>query len=136
MVASKDGRNRGTKRLAWHHGYGGDAPVTKGTIQTNRMSVYLPDANIVVTGHTHNKWIFPITRLRISGHGVTYIDEQIHVKIPGYKEEYVDGFSGWHVERGAPPKPTGSAWLRLWLNSNVLFCDVMQIGDHYSAPPD
>jgi hypothetical protein len=24
-----------------------------------------------------------------------------------YKEEYEDGFGGWHVERGAPVKPTG-----------------------------
>jgi hypothetical protein len=25
-----------------------------------------------------------------------------------YKEEYGDGSKGWHVERGAPPKPVGS----------------------------
>ena len=24
-----------------------------------------------------------------------------------YKEEYGDGSKGWHVERGAPVKPTG-----------------------------
>ena len=24
-----------------------------------------------------------------------------------YKEEYGDGSKGWHVERGAPPKPVG-----------------------------
>jgi len=24
-----------------------------------------------------------------------------------YKEEYGDGSQGWHIERGAPPKPTG-----------------------------
>jgi hypothetical protein len=30
-----------------------------------------------------------------------------------YKEEYEDGFGGWHVERGAPVKPTGGRILTL-----------------------
>jgi hypothetical protein len=30
-----------------------------------------------------------------------------------YKEEYQDGFSGWHVERGAPPKPLGGRILKI-----------------------
>ena len=101
-----------TTNLWYHHGYGGDAPVTKGVIQTNRQAVYLPDAHIVATGHTHNEWQFPIPRIRLTSHGTIYHDEQLHLKVPSYKEEYVDGFNGWHVERGAPPKPIGAIWLR------------------------
>ena len=101
-----------TKNLWYHHGYGGDAPVTKGVIQTNRQSVYLPDAHIVATGHTHNEWQFPIPRIRLTPHCKVYHDEQLHLKVPSYKEEYVDGYSGWHIERGGPPKPTGAMWLR------------------------
>jgi hypothetical protein len=105
--------------LWYHHGYGGDAPVTKGTIQTGRQSVYVPDAHIVCTGHTHNEWIFPITRIRIKDSGLIYHDEQLHLKTPGYKEEYEDGYGGWHIERGGPPKPNGAMWLRFfWLKSN------------------
>lgn len=99
--------------LWYHHGYGGDAPVTKGVIQTNRQAVYLPDAHIVATGHTHNEWQFPIPRIRLTNKGKIYHDEQLHLKVPSYKEEYVDGFGGWHIERGGPPKPTGAVWLRL-----------------------
>jgi hypothetical protein len=34
--------------------------------------------------------------------------KEIHHCIVGtYKEEYGDGSHGWHIERGAPPKPTG-----------------------------
>lgn len=98
------GAERTARKLAWHHGYGGDAPVTKGVIQTNRMAVYLPDADIIVTSHTHNEWLFPIARLRINDLGAISHDEQLHIKIPGYKEEYQDGFGGWHIERGAPPQ--------------------------------
>lgn len=107
---------RTSLNLKWHHGYGGDAPVTKGVIQTNRMSVYLPDADFVVTGHTHNEWIFPITRERISNGGVLFKDRQMHIKVPGYKDEYAEGVGGWHIERGGPPKPLGAAWLRFFYN--------------------
>jgi hypothetical protein len=104
-------------RLWYHHGYGGDSPVTKGTIQSNRMAVYLPDANIVCSGHSHNEWQLPITRLRINQSGTLYKDDQLHLKIPSYKDEYQDGQGGWEIERGAPPKPKGAMWLRFWVDS-------------------
>lgn len=110
---------RTSRKLAWHHGYGGDAPVTKGVIQTNRMAVYLPDADIVVTGHTHNEWQFPIPRVRLSDSGQVFHDEQLHLKIPGYKEEYEDGHGGWHIERGGPPKPIGAVWLRFYYENSA-----------------
>lgn len=113
--------------LWYHHGYGGDAPVTKGTIQTSRQSVYLPDAHIVATGHTHNEWQFPIPRIRLTNKGKVYHDEQLHLKVPSYKEEYVDGYGGWHIERGGPPKPTGAVWLKMSLRKSkkdgVDICD-------------
>jgi hypothetical protein len=108
-----------TINLWYHHGYGGDAPVTKGVIQTNRQAVYLPDAHIVATGHTHNEWQFPIPRLRLTTHGKVYHDEQLHLKVPTYKEEYRDGYGGWHIERGGPPKPTGAIWLRISANKTT-----------------
>ena len=37
------------------------------------------------------------------------------MSIPTYKEEYIDGYGGWHVERGAAPKPIGAVWLRLFV---------------------
>tara|TARA_Y100000310_G_scaffold271436_1_gene285935 strand:+ start:3863 stop:4816 length:954 start_codon:yes stop_codon:yes gene_type:complete len=119
---SKDGYKRkghetGGINLWYHHGYGGDAPVTKGTIQTARQAVYLPDAHVCVTGHTHNEFIMPLQRVRFKpATGTIYQDEQLHVKCAGYKEEYEDGFAGWHIERGAPPKPNGAMWLKIGWN--------------------
>lgn len=98
----------------FHHGYGGGGPVTKGVIQTNRMAVYLPDAHAVISGHTHEEWVLTLPRHRITDQGFSYIDEQTHVRIPTYKEEYQHGRGGWHVERGSPPKPIGAVWQRLW----------------------
>ena len=119
MFEGIGGGHRRTMRLAYHHGYGGDAPVTKGTIQTNRMAVYLPDADFVVTGHTHNQWWFPISRVRLSDSGKVFHDEQLHIKCPSYKDEYRDGEGGWNIERGAPPKPIGAFWLRLWCEAEL-----------------
>ena len=101
-------------RLKYFHGSGGGGPVTRGVIQTNRMSVYLPDADLVVTGHTHDNWILPIARERINKVGQVYMDDQTHVRCGTYKDEYQDGFGGWHIERGGPPKPLGAVWLRIW----------------------
>ncbi len=100
------------KKLWYIHGYGGGGPVTRGVIQSNRRAVYLPDADIVLSGHTHDEWIVPISRTRLDSNGVQSLDEQIHVQIPSYKDEYSDGFGGWHIERGGPPKPNGAIWLR------------------------
>jgi hypothetical protein len=107
-------------KVRYYHGAsaGGDAPVTKGVIQTNRQAVYLPDANIVINGHNHNAYYVPIQRERISNKGVQYFDIQHHIRIPGYKQSYADGTSGWDVTRGSPPKPIGAFWVRLYVDTD------------------
>jgi hypothetical protein len=79
------------------------------------MGVVLPDANIVATGHTHDSWFFTNARSRITSEGVEYIDEQLHIKIPTYKNEYGVKDSGFHMEKGRPPKPLGAVWLKFSL---------------------
>ena len=107
---------RSTFAIKYYHGSGGgDAQVTRGTIQTNRQAVYLPDADIVWNGHTHDSYVLPIARARLSDKGVTYQDIAWHVRTPGYKDEYGDGSGGWAVEKGHPPKPLGACWLRFYV---------------------
>ncbi|MDQ7007929.1 MAG: hypothetical protein Q9Q40_11920, partial [Acidobacteriota bacterium] len=90
----------------------GGAPVTRGVIATNRMAVYLPDANVILTGHTHDEWLVPIARERCNGHGTVYRDEQLHVRVPGYKG--AEDPSSWATQRGYAPKTTGAAWLAIY----------------------
>jgi hypothetical protein len=103
-----------SKKLWYIHGYGGGGPVTRGVIQTNRKAVYLPDADIVISGHTHDEWIMPISRNRLGADNKQFLDEQMHVQIPTYKDEYSDGYLGYHVETGKPPKPIGAIWMRIF----------------------
>jgi hypothetical protein len=107
------GRQSGSFRLWYHHGYGGGGPVTRGVIQTNRRAVYA-EADIITTGHIHDEYIVPIQRIRLNDMNQIEQVRQLHLCTPGYKDEYADGYGGWHIERGGPPKPTGAIWLRFW----------------------
>ena len=100
--------------LKYHHGAGGGGPVTRGVIQTNRQAVYLPDADIVVNGHTHDGWYLPRARERLTAQGKVSRDLVHFVRTPGYKEEYADGAKGFHVEKWRDPRPVGCFWLRLF----------------------
>jgi predicted phosphodiesterase len=106
-------------KLKYFHGSGGEAPVTRGVIQTNRQAVYLPDADVVVNGHSHNSYYVPISRERIGGKGKQFFDIQHHVRIPGYKQDYGDGSTGWDVTRGGVPKPIGAVWMRMYFDNGV-----------------
>lgn len=115
LFSRNENGGRTNHNLFYHHGYGGGGPVTKGVIQTNRRAVWLPDAQTVVTGHIHESTSVVLPRLRLSSAGITYLDEQTHITLATYKQEFDLG-GGWHLERGAPPKPLGGMWLRFYWN--------------------
>jgi len=112
------GTEKTSVNLKYYHGSGGGGIVTKGTIQSNRQAVFLPDAHIVANGHIHESWVLAIPRERISQQGVVSQDVQWHVRTPTYQNDYGDGSDGWHIERGAPPKPMGCVWLRFYYKSD------------------
>jgi hypothetical protein len=99
----------------YQHGYGGGGPVTKGVIQTNRRAAYLPDAQVIITGHIHEEWSVTMCRDRLSKQGRTYHDEQVHICSATYKDEYDPPKSTWHSQVGRPLKPIGGTWLELTL---------------------
>jgi hypothetical protein len=108
--------------MHYHHGYGGGGPVTRDVIQTNRKAVYLPDADIVWSGHTHDSWHLPIARERLCDrNGATYYDQQVHVKTAGYKRSHAQ-HGGWEAEKGFAPKNIGAYWIRFfWKGDGVEF---------------
>ena len=107
-------------KLKYFHGAGGDAPVTRGVIQTNRQQVYINDADIVINGHNHNAYYVPIVSETISDSGNVVYRTTHHIRTPGYKQEYGDGSAGWAVEKGMVPKPLGGAFIKLKVSENGL----------------
>ncbi len=116
----KSGGHRRSFKIRYYHGAGGEAPVTRGVIQTNRQAVYLPDAHVVINGHNHNEYVMTIKRERINDLGKQYFDTVYFVRIPGYKDDYSDGSGGWAIEKGMVPKPLGAAWMRMWFEERTV----------------
>lgn len=114
--AEKGGRS--AFNVAYSHGSGGSAPVTRGVIKTNRRSVVFPDADIFLSGHIHERWAMEIPRIRLTEQGREYKDEQVHLSIPTYKDEITNQGEGWAIEVEHSPKPLGAWWLRFFWDSN------------------
>jgi len=112
--------HRFSLNMKYFHGSGGDAPVTRGVLQTARQAVFLPDADIVWNGHNHNEYTIPIQRERLTERGKRYQDSQWHVRTPGYLDAYGDGSGGWEVESGKPPKPKGCVWLKMFTENGKI----------------
>lgn len=105
--------SEGSFNLHYHHGFGGGGAVTLGKIDFNRYQVQV-DCDIMWAQHVHNTEIFD-TRLAVLNfvHNVEH-KTRWHVRTPTYKEEYVDGFGGFHVEKGRGPRPLGGVWLEFY----------------------
>jgi hypothetical protein len=80
----------------------------------NQTLVVRRNGKVTITMNTHDSWQVPIQRIKLNHHDIIEQFRQTHIKIGGYKEEFTDGYGGWHVERGGPPKPTGAYWIRFY----------------------
>lgn len=100
----------------YFHGSGGGGIVTKGAINLTRALETYEGMDIFSIGHIHENAARIDVRESLEDNNNHYkiIHKEIHHCITGtYKEEYEDGSKGWHVERGAPPKPLGGRILKL-----------------------
>ena len=89
-------------KIYYHHGKWGGV-VSKGTQSVARYSSFVPQADIVVTGHTHDSWIVKQPRLLLKSNFELEVKDQVHLKTGTYKEEFVDS-QGWAVEKIVVPK--------------------------------
>ena len=100
-------------KMKYFHGSGGGGPVTKGAINFNRMMTAVEGADAIWMGHVHESTEITYTLERVNTCNMVQLRDVLMVRTPSYKEEYDGGRKGWHVERGAPPKPLGGRWLEI-----------------------
>jgi len=104
-------------KIKYFHGSGGGGIVTKGAINLTRALEMYEDMDVFCMGHIHENWARNDMREKLVHNSITsYTIQQKHVHhmITGtYKDEYADGFGGWHIERGAPAKILGGRILKI-----------------------
>ena len=116
--SEKSNKNFATK-VRYFHGSGGGGIVTRGAINLTRALELAEGFDVFTMGHIHENAARNDVREDLNTEGGQYKIKlkQIHMAITGtYKEEYGEGFMGWHVERGAPPKPVGGRILNIYLS--------------------
>lgn len=106
-----DGTHVRAVNLAFHHGKWGGV-VSKGVQSVARFASIFPDADIVVSGHTHDKWVVYHRLYRLRTNGKLKQADQVHIKTGSYKDEFSTG-AGFAVEKIVQPKPLGGWWLTL-----------------------
>lgn len=100
-----------TFKHKFFHGSGGGGIVTKGAINLTRALETYEGFDLFSMGHIHENSSRNDVReiLHVNANVIEIRLKQIHFCITGtYKEEYGEGDHGWHIERGAPPKPLGA----------------------------
>ncbi|MGB2525710.1 hypothetical protein [Flagellimonas sp. SN16] len=103
--------------VGYSHGNWGGV-ITKGTLSVVRYASYMPDCDLMFSGHTHDGWIVTHPRLRKNTHKKTVdVVNQWHIKTGTYKEEFGSG-SGWAVERIAMPKYLGGCFTEFNVTKN------------------
>jgi len=95
--------------MFYFHGANGGV-ATFGVLAVNRQQASF-DADIYWTGHSHDTFSVPRSRVFRDRANAIRARPTLHVRTGGYKDDFGTGKMGWSVERGHPPKPTGSYWL-------------------------
>ena len=110
---TEDG-NRRKWTLRYYHGFGGGGAVTKGVIQDQRLMASMEGYDCIWQGHVHELYhhINPV-EVYDSHQKKIKIRDVHQIRTSSYKEEYEDGFAGFHIENGRPPNPLGAMWLTL-----------------------
>ena len=106
--------SRGRMTYKYNHGSGGNAPVTRGVIQTNRQAASTTEADITHNGHNHQSYIVTIPKEKLNNKGQVEIINQLYIRTPGYKATFQKDFDGnsWEYSLGSPT-PLGSIWVTL-----------------------
>ena len=111
VLEGSTAKNRGTIKAYYTHGAGGNAPVTRGVIQTSRRQVQI-SADMFISGHIHTQFAFPIPQRMVNNHGVEEIRDIVHLQLGCFKESHR---GSWEAQRGFGPANIGGYWVKFFL---------------------
>lgn len=108
-------KSAASSKIHFHHGFGGNAPRSKGVLAVDLDQMQFPDADVIVRGHTHQKWHVPVVVDRITDYGNHYQSRVHHLRTGSYKK-LGDRFGGWATEKGFNTPTLGGWWLTMERN--------------------
>lgn len=113
VITLSDGSAHVPYIIKMHHGSGGNAKVTKGLIEHNRIANYIEGADMIWLGHTHSQYCVHSTTERITSSNVYNIKLQktYYIRTGCWKQEYKP--NGWATEKGFSPSEIGGYWVDL-----------------------
>lgn len=103
----------------YHHGFGGGGPASKGTPDFPKIAEWI-DADAIICGHIHYKNYGAIQRARLNDHGVVVQKDLHFVRCSTYKDEFEDGYAGFHIENGRGPRTLGGWWQRVFVKNDQI----------------
>lgn len=110
--------NRTKRVLRFAHSRGGNSPVTRGVIGTNRRSVWNDGVDVHVTGDIHQKWLMLTPSVQMADSGRVIVKNVYHVQTGTYQSSFdpeSDGL-GWGDEKDFSPPLIGGWWLKFRYN--------------------
>ena len=123
VTGKNESKNVISKIIHFHHGFGGNAPRSKGVMRVDIDAAKYPDADLIVRGHTHQKWCMPFISRRLSNAGVYSKKKTLHAQLGSYKDGYGKGLKGWEVEKEFIDTPLGS-YLFNFDRNNITFLEL------------
>ena len=114
------GNKNASRTIYYHHGNGGNAPVTHGILDANRQSVWIRDADIVLNGHNHKNYMFAQAIERVSQKAMMpYNDVVWYLRTPGYKKSpgEIGRGIGFGAEKHRAPTSKGGVMIEFEYNA-------------------
>jgi hypothetical protein len=101
--------------MYYNHEGGGNSPVSKGAINTNRNGVNY-NADLYVTGHNHNRWQIELVSEGVDQNGNVKRKEQLHINSGTYQTKPKKGRERFDSKYGQPN--LGGVFLRFSIGGN------------------
>lgn len=125
--------------MRYHHGAGGAPLMSGGVLMTRRHAAVQPDADVVVMGHVHKRWVMSIARERLEAfkNGARVVtDTQWHCCLGAFKNDYGDGAEGWAVSKDMPPNDVGCVIMKLYLEKRTVRTESRGSNMRYRLVPE
>jgi len=123
MFECDSGGKRSSRVMYYNHGSGGNSPVTRGAIKTNRR-LHDVEADFYVSGHIHTSMEMPRPRVKLNDLHSVELYEPEHILLGTYKNDFLTG--SWADSKEFAPPNIGGYWLRFYIYNGKINHEIIR----------